>query len=122
MSCTNKRCEHGWVQVLPSYADTHAPEPELPEGDGPEMDALRAKLIAEWHSRQASLRETWYPCRECNRRMFLRWAGHHLESDHDRTECEICETPRPHSRRRRTEHTNSLAIPEPPPETPEERF
>lgn len=121
MTCENKRCEHGWVQVLPSYADTHAPEPELPEGDGPELEALRQKLIAEWRSRQASLRETWYPCRECNSRLFRRWAGHHLESDHDRSECEICETPKPHSRRRR-ERPNSLAIPEPPPDDRQEQF
>lgn len=110
--CTNQRCEFGWVQVLASYVDRHAPEPELPELAGPEYDEIRLRLVAEWKQRQASLRETWYPCKECNHRLFMRWAGGHLQPDHDRDECEQCQTPS--SRRgRRREHTNSLAIPVP---------
>lgn len=103
--CPNARCEGGWIPVLDGYVERNAPEPELPEGDGPELDAIRAKLVMEYQARCASLSNTWYPCSECNKRMFFRWRGGHLDADHNREDCEECVVP---GQRRRAGAPRSL--------------
>lgn len=102
-SCTNPRCEGGWVQVLEGYVEREAPEPELPEGAGPEADAERAKLAVDWKCQRAAAANTWYPCRVCNERLFYRWQGGHLEKDHNREDCDTCVVPG--QRRRNPERT-----------------
>ena len=113
--CPAPRCDFGWVSVLESYVDRHCPEPELPEGSGPELDATRAALVLEWKGKRASTASTVYPCRECNGRLFMRWCGGHLAADHDREDCQECETP---GQRRRGGKTLTLAAPTPPPVPP----
>lgn len=114
--CEAPRCEFGWVPVLESYVEREAPEPDLPEGDGPELEAERAKIIKDWEVRRGGMRNTWYPCKLCNPRTFMRWAGGHLAADHDRSDCEQCENPR--GSRRKGGRT--LAEPTPPPPVAEQ--
>ena len=103
MACDNPRCEGGWVQVRDSYVERHAPEPDLPDGEGPELDEARAQLVAEWNQRRAALANTWYPCPVCNARSFHFWREGHMDADHDRYDCEICDVPGQRPRRRETD-------------------
>lgn len=91
MSCDIERCDHGWVTVLPSYADRHAPQ--QPSADV--WDRMSAKERETWETNTAAawlaLSETVYPCRMCQPDAFYRWVQGHWSSDHDRDRCEICQ-------------------------------
>lgn len=95
MSCTNRRCDgHGWVNVLPSYADQRAPVPPPAEEWEKLTDDERAEWQAIHDSAWEALAQSVYPCKECRPDAFYLWAQGHYASDHDRGECEIC-TPAP---------------------------
>lgn len=104
------RCEGtGWVQVQPAYAEQHlAPDLFTPEQ---ELDEAAAELARQRAERErAALASSVYPCRVHNARLFYRWAGGHLDPEHDRDHCPECTTatPRRGSRRRNyspPEHT-----------------
>lgn len=91
------RCDGArWVLVTPVYAERLAPVPDvagLP-------DDQAAALLREAHARRAALTDSWYPCRDCNRAQFFRWAGGHLASDHDRAACDECRAEMPAPRQR----------------------
>lgn len=77
------------MTVLPAYA-LHMvpdPEPELLAICSPEqVDLLRLQV----EQRRAAARDSWYPCRDCNRRAFFRWAEGHWNKDHDLAGCADC--------------------------------
>lgn len=120
MSCENVRCEHGWVKVLDGYVERMAPEPELPEGEGDEADAERERLTLEWTARVAALKNTWYPCGECNRKAFHQWRGGHWDPLHNREDCDTCVAPG--QRARRTQPEPIAAGHAAPPGYPQEQF
>lgn len=118
MSCGNPKCDNGWVAVGDAYVTRVAPEPTLPEGEGPEMDAIRKATVLAWQAQRAAAAETVYPCKACQPALFFRWCEGHLDPAHDRFECDDCDTPG-HGRTRRKGTTRSLAAPTPPaPEIP----
>lgn len=90
--CPCAKC-HGvrWVQVQPGYAERAVPDP-TPEalaalaGDEAAIEALFAEVARA----RAAAANTWYPCRECNRTAFFRWAGGHWGRDHDPSDCADC--------------------------------
>lgn len=95
MTCS-PRCEGGWIPLTDATIEKQYPEPDYPTNDPDEATRLRA----EWLNARACARNTFYPCPECNRRAFHRWREGHWEPDHDRDECDTCDTPRSRSRRR----------------------
>lgn len=82
-----QRCDAGWVEVTQSYVDRIAPIPELQLGADPDVHEA---IVAEVMTRRASLANTVYPCRDCQPAAFYRWAGGHLERNHDRAKCDEC--------------------------------
>lgn len=81
-----------WVAVTAAYAERRFPMPEPPanRADPAEAAAFTA-LVAKVVERRAAARDSWFPCRECNKAAFFRWANKHWDPDHDRSMCDDCQ-------------------------------
>ena len=91
MGC--ERCDGGWKPVTESYVVRLAPMPaplDLALAAEPGMADAYDALVLEVEARRASLRQSVYPCKDCNSSAFYRWAGRHFEVNHDRTGCAEC--------------------------------
>lgn len=106
----------GWRYVREHYAEQLYPEPP-PTGDT-SPDGVAAYLAKVEHARlmRAAALQSVYPCREHNAAMFFRWAGGHLGTDHDRSECPECSELLP--RNHRGHHAPTPARREPRPTEP----
>ena len=92
MTCSNDRCEGGWVHVLPSYVDAHSPtRPADPGPDcTPEVRAAFDALMVDYDATRAALAESVYPCKVCRPRSFHRWVQGHYAAGHDPSGCAQC--------------------------------
>lgn len=68
-----------WIQVGEKYAEHLATKAHDPEEE-PQA----------WAGRRAAFLNSYYPCPTCNRTMFFRWQGGHLDKDHVRAGCADC--------------------------------
>lgn len=85
--CT--KCDKGWVTVLPAYAVHLYPDP--PMDRLALLDTATAEAVhAELALKRAAAANSVYPCRNCNRPMFFRWAGGHFKLGHDVLGCAEC--------------------------------
>lgn len=98
--CTCGKCHGvGWAWVGRSYPLEQVPDPTAD---------LLAQIPAEAHPRvrfhvalsRAAAAASVYPCRVCNERLFYRWRGGHLDSDHERGHCPECQSQGVVARRR----------------------
>lgn len=85
--CPCGRC-HGarWVYVNPASARATIPDPDLTK-IAPEHQAEAVALVER---RRTLAENTTYPCKECNTTAFYRWAGGHLNPNHDTAACDEC--------------------------------
>lgn len=91
LSCSNARCENGWVSPPPSYIDHYSPLPTRPDPDAsPGVVAEFEKLLVEVNARRAAHENTVYPCKTCRPAAFYRWAGGHFAVGHDASDCSQC--------------------------------
>lgn len=103
-------CDNGWVTVPPEYAERLVPEIDLPDGQGPEWDAIRAEKLAEYERAKRAAGEHVYPCKRCQPETFARWASRHYEPGHHLVDCGECA-----AIRRSRAPKRRLASPDPPP-------
>jgi hypothetical protein len=95
-------CVGGWKEVQEAYALQEAAKAGDP-GD-PRYEAALA-----------AARNTVYPCRICNKAAFFRWAGGHLDPEHDRSTCGEClEAGAPSGHRKQHRKGGGNAEPPPP--------
>lgn len=97
-----------WVQVGEKYAEHLATKA---------VD--REKDPAEWAARRAAYLNSYYPCPTCNRAMFFRWQGGHLDRDHVRAGCPECIDAGAAKRGTRRHAMAASSGPPPPSEPPE---
>lgn len=88
---TTHVCEGGWKQVSAAYAESIVPDPKpLP------LDATSDEISThEAHARsipalRKAARDSYYPCRECQPELFLRWANGCFGPRHNARRCELC--------------------------------
>ena len=70
-------CAGGWVQVKEKYAEHLA-------------DQTAERGTPRWRTLRASHLNSYYPCRVHRPAQFFRWAGGHLNRDHDQAACPEC--------------------------------
>lgn len=103
------RCDGaGWVQVGGKYAEHLASKAHD-----------REKEPQAWAARRASYLNSYYPCSACNRPMFFRWQGGHLDKDHVRAGCPECIDAGAAKRGTRRHAMAASSGPPPPAEPPE---
>lgn len=85
---TEHECDHGWRGLGDGFieAEVARRKQRNPDVDEP---VVRAALL-----------NTVYPCKTCQPTLFYRWAGRHLDSDHDRQSCVECKALDPTTFRR----------------------
>lgn len=84
-------CEGGWMLVTATYVERRHPLPQQPELGAHEDDYRRYDAqVAQVERRRAASTNTVYPCRACRPDDFARWAGGHLDPDHNRHDCPDC--------------------------------
>lgn len=97
-----ERCDGGWRVVTETYVDRLAPIPTPMDLALLESDVERTFVLEQNKMRRDALRDSVYPCADCNQAAFHRWAGGHLETNHDRSKCLECsELDKAAGRRRR---------------------
>lgn len=96
-------CDHGWRFITQATVDRLAPVPTPMELALLESDAEREAVLYLNSCKRAAMAWTVYPCRACQPEAFGRWAGGHLDADHNAAGCAECiELDKQHGRRRRT--------------------
>lgn len=112
-TCTNDRCEHGWITVRAEYVDRIVPDPEHVPDDPEAAAAIEAEIarLRKLHAGDV------YPCRHCQPNLFFRWADGHHEPGHECAECASLRTGRKRSRSRPERSED----PPPAPELPERK-
>lgn len=89
-----------WVYVGPAYAERLFPLPPAPTLETAEHAAVWAAVCDGIERKRRAAANSAYPCRACNPRAFYRWAGRHLDADHDRGSCAECKLIAEEARRR----------------------
>lgn len=83
------RCDGGWRTVTEGYVDRLAPIPTALDL-APFTEEEQGAILYLNGVKRAALRDSVYPCSDCNSSAFYRWAGGHLEANHDRGRCLEC--------------------------------
>lgn len=85
--CT--RCDGGWIEVRPAYAEHMHPDPDPEHVAHLTPDEL-AVVREQLELKRRAAANSVYPCKVCRPQMFWRWAGGHFKPGHDPLSCDEC--------------------------------